>query len=158
MDDQILKELSNAVDSTDWDIDAYSYMNIEPDDAYGVVENWEFGGRAGNAFEFENFDGETLTVSRSLVASIRVHCTFNFSVKDGIDKDMVSMGSAEAERMIGREVEATFGFTGLGKGQPTLEWVTIEHIDRHVDFGNVEPDFGDHDEYDAEGDDSDAGR
>jgi hypothetical protein len=155
LNDAIFKELSRAVDGGDWDIEADSHMYIESDDAHGVLEKWEFGGEDGEAFEVVDFQRGDLTVARQIIASVRVYGSFSFSVKDGIDKDMVYMGSTEAERLIQVHVHAQFAFAGVVEQQPTLEWIEIERISTHVNFGNVEPDYSDHEDDNYHDDDSD---
>jgi hypothetical protein len=144
LDTEVFNNLRNAVDRVDWDIEVHSdFSSVETDDVYGVLEDWEFGGIGENGFEAVDYQDDTLTVTRQIVASIRVYASFNFSVKDGIDKDMVYMGSTKAEHVVRANVDAEFEFDGIAKRQPAIKWIDIEHIDRHVDFGYLAPNFGD---------------
>lgn len=149
--DAMLKALTDAVDSADWDVEATSHMLVEPEDAHGILESWKFAGKASRAyapFEVVSYEDGMLTVTRPVTATVRIFSTFEFSVKDGIDKDIVGMGSTEAERHISVQVDAEFGFAGVAERQPRVEWVEIQHIVERVDFGYVEPDdfFGSDDE------------
>jgi hypothetical protein len=144
----VTQKLSDAIDRVDWDIEAHtSYPYVETDDAYGVLEEWEFDEPGAYGFEAVDLVDDTLTVTRQIVASVRVHGSFSFSVKDGIDKDMVHMGSATAGRVIQVTVDAEFEFEGISVRRPVLRWIDIGPIDRYVDFGHVSPDSSDEDDH-----------
>ena len=88
-------------------------------------------------------DGYVLEVRVS--TSARVTCRFSFFIKDPIDKDYVSVGSTTAVR----DVEMPFSLTITIQGDPDGDFEVVEaeviQSERTVDFGEVEPDFGDPD-------------
>jgi hypothetical protein len=127
-------------------------MYWEPDNLYAVLQDWRFGGRLGGEFDAVDFEDDILVVERQIVASVEVYCSFRLSMKDSIDKDMVNMGSTEAISNISVNIFPKFGFSGVTKGEPSLEWIEIERIAEQVDFGDVEPDY-DEDEFDRDDDD-----
>ncbi|AVR96910.1 hypothetical protein [Pseudoduganella armeniaca] len=155
LDEAMLHALTDAVDSADWDVEADSHMVVEPEDTYGILESWKFPGKASRAyvpFEVTGYDDGILTVARTVTAMVRLVSSFEFSIKDGVDKDFMSMGSTEAERNISVQVDAEFGFSGVAERQPHVEWIVCQHIVERVDFGNVEPDgfHGDEDQDEEE--------
>jgi hypothetical protein len=154
LETDVFQELSDAVDRVNWEIEVHTpFSNVETDDVYGELEHWEFGGLGDHGFEAVGIVDDTLTVTRQIVASVRVHGSFRFSVKDGFDKDMVHMGSASKERVVRLNVDATFEFQGIAERRPVLRWIDIEHIDRYVDFGHMDPDFDDDETEDFDDDD-----
>lgn len=140
--DDVEAELISAVDGADWIVEADSYLTVEPDGEHGELISWDFHS-PDNLFRPSGYENGILVVKCRLNAFIRVHCSFSFSVKDHIDKDMVSMGHSSASREIRFRFDAEIAFGGIEDRHPELDWVEIEHIAERVDFGNVDPDWGD---------------
>jgi hypothetical protein len=153
LSDELEKKVQDAVDRANWEVDAAASWYYETDETYAIFKDWEFDGPDGGEFEPAGFDNGILTLTRQITVSVEVHCSFEFSNKDGIDKDMVYIGSSDATRDFDVSVSAEFGFSGVAKGEPSLEWIEIARIAERVDFGYVEPDYDD--EFDR-GDDDEA--
>lgn len=141
------KEIKNAleysIESAQWIVDAQSSFYYEPDDEYGELVRWEFAAPRPEVFELSKYSKGTLFVTSTIVASIDVHCTFIFSVKDYVDKDMVPMGTSRISKTVKVEVEVEIGVRGIQDGLPEVESVEIESISKRIDFGGVEPDLFD---------------
>ncbi|AYR24510.1 SAV_2336 N-terminal domain-related protein [Herbaspirillum rubrisubalbicans] len=149
--EQLQREIDEAIDSASWQIDASSTAFWDADDPYAIVEDWKFEGREGAEFQPVEYRDDIFTVRRSIHMTVRVHCSFSFSVKDGIDKDMVHLGDSEHERRITFDIGAEFDFSDFGDDLPILQRVAIDPIAERVDFGNVEPFFEDENyDYDDE--------
>ena len=76
----------------------------------------------------------------------KAHCDFSFSVKDGIDKDYVSIGSSSVETEV--DFEASLLITIAGDISGNTNEIALDEIELvdaidWVDFGEIEPDFGD---------------
>ncbi|WP_431798326.1 SAV_2336 N-terminal domain-related protein (plasmid) [Cupriavidus metallidurans] len=132
--------LNHAVESAHWFVDADSYFFYETDDEHGQLLRWEFASPSPDVFEPTAYRDETLCVTSTIRAWIEVHCSFMFSVKDSIDKDMVPMGHTTASRTIKVLVEVEIEVHGVLEGLPEVESVEVESISEHVGFGNIEPD------------------
>lgn len=92
-----------------------------------------------------DYDGETLVVQSSVTADIRATGTFAFSVKDGIDHDMVTIGGAEVVRNTSVTLEVLLTFENLTEGLPEITQIELVPARRKIDFGYVEPDYSDED-------------
>jgi len=130
--------LISAVDEADWIVEADSYLTVEPDDEHGELMSWDFHSD-DDIFTPSSYENGILIVACTLNALIRVQCSFNFSAKDHIDKDMVPMGNLNASREIRFGLDAELIFIGIEEGHPVLDGVEIQHVAERVDFGNVEP-------------------
>lgn len=132
--------LNNAVESAQWNIDAHSYYFWEPDDEYGQLLRWEFGPPSPDVFELSKYSDGVLYVVNTILVWIEVHCSFNFSVQDSIDKDMVHIGKTRANQKVKVQIEIEIGVRGVQEGFPEVESVEIASISSPVDFGEIEPD------------------
>jgi len=87
-------------------------------------------------------DDDVYVLELTVWADARVTCSFSFSMKDWIDKDYVSVGS----NTVMTEIEMPFSLTVTIEGDPDGEFqvtdVEIIQWESHVDFGEVEPDWG----------------
>lgn len=135
--------LEYAIESAQWIVDAQSSFYYEPDDEYGELVRWEFAAPRPEVFELLKYSEGILFVTSTIAAWIEIHCTFNFSVKDYIDKDMVPMGTNRVSKTVKVEVEVEIGVRGVQDGLPEVEAVEVESISKRVDFGEIEPDLFD---------------
>ncbi len=96
-----------------------------------------------------NFDDDSLTVESRLSVDVNVECSFSFSVYDSIDKEDMGIGGNTVNTQADLEVEVLITFVGdLSKIGAEVEVDDVEiEIKTHVsiDFGFVEPDWGDGD-------------
>ncbi|AXE97340.1 SAV_2336 N-terminal domain-related protein [Paraburkholderia hospita] len=149
--ERLSQKIDEALDSADWQIDASSTAFWDADDPYAVVDDWKFGGREGLEFSPLQYRDGIVTVRRSIRMTVRVNCSFSFSVRDGIDKDMVHLGDSVHERKLALEIGAEFEFSDIEDYRPTLQRIAIDHIAESVDFGTVEPfSQSERDDYDDE--------
>ena len=83
-------------------------------------------------------DAQTITFYVSVNATISFSAMFYFSVRDGIDGDMIHLGSEEAET----EVELPFNLTirahRVFENTPVFDEVVVSRQSVDVDFGYVE--------------------
>lgn len=82
---------------------------------------------------------------------VNVECSFSFSVYDSIDRDDVPMGSSTASIQTNLDVDILVSFIGdLDKvgAEFEVEDVEIEITVPDVDFGMIEPDWMDEEDYD----------
>ncbi len=83
-------------------------------------------------------------IARATVAvEVEVSCSFSFSVKDGIDRDMVHIGGAEVRTKDTIEADVLITFLNPDSDEPEIDSVELVPTFLHIDFGSVEPDYGD---------------
>ena len=96
-----------------------------------------------------NSDDDSLIVESRLSVDINVECDFSFSIYDSIDKDYVGMGGNSVDTQANLEVGVLITFIGdLNKVGAEVEVDAVEveiETPVSVDFGDVEPDWGDED-------------
>ncbi|MEH2012407.1 PIN domain-containing protein [Nostoc sp.] len=155
--EDVKEAISNALEYRISDIDIYPEANS----AY--VYEHESTEITFNEFEFKlleppnlifrpvKFDDESLVVESKLSVDVNVECSFSFSVYDSIDRDDVPMGNSSASIQTNLDVDILVSFIGdLDKvgAEFEVEDVEIEITVPDVDFGMIEPDWMDEEDYD----------
>ncbi|MEH2305747.1 PIN domain-containing protein [Nostoc sp.] len=155
--EDVKEAISNALESTISDLDIYPEANS----AY--VYEHESTEITFNGFEFKlleptnlifrpiKFDDESLVVESKLSVDVNVECSFSFSVYDSIDGDDVPMGTSSTSIQTNLDVDILVSFIGdLDKvgTEVEVEDVEIEITKPDVDFGMIEPDWMDEEDYD----------
>lgn len=97
-----------------------------------------------------NFDDDSLTVELRLSIDVNIECSFLFSVYDSFDKEDVGIGTNTVNTQADLEAEVLITFVGdLSKigAEAEVDDVEIEiKAPASIDFGFVEPDWGDGDD------------
>ena len=85
-------------------------------------------------------------VARATVSvEVEVSCNFSFSVKDGVDKDMVCIGGTEVKMKDTIDADVLITFLDPDGDEPAVDRVELVPTRCHIDFGFVGPDYGDED-------------
>ena len=130
------------IDRMDFIVDAEAAYSFE--DEIGDYEILDVVIGDGGMAEIEPIDaGDDYLVAKIPVSvGMRVECDFSFSIKDGIDKDYVPIGSASVS------TEKTLSFDVLVTlGTPVSEADSIDDIEvtgkgrLYLEFGYVEPNW-----------------
>ncbi|BAZ53670.1 hypothetical protein NIES4103_63530 [Nostoc sp. NIES-4103] len=155
--EDVKEAISHALEYKMSDIDIYPEANS----AYRY--ELEFTEVTFNGFEFKlldfpnlifrpvNFDDESLVVESKLDVDVNVECSFSFYVYDSIDRDEVPMGSSTANIQTTLDVDILVSFIGnLDKvgAEVEVEDVEIEMTLPDVNFGEIEPDWMNEENYD----------
>ncbi|MBW4428899.1 MAG: DUF4935 domain-containing protein [Nostoc desertorum CM1-VF14] len=155
--EDVKEAISNALEYRISDLD------ICPEANSAYVYEHESTEITFNGFEFKlleppnlifrpvKFDDESLVVESKLNVDVNVECSFSFSVYDSIDGDDVPMGCSSASIQTNLDVDILISFIGdLDKvgAEVEVEDVEIEITMPDVDFGMIEPDWMDEEDYD----------
>ncbi len=84
---------------------------------------------------------DVLTVQGNVQVDLDVDGVFSFSVRDGIDRDMVRIGKGRAETNLSVSVEVLYTFEDFEHGAPELVQIEVVPTTIEVDFGEVSPDY-----------------
>lgn len=84
---------------------------------------------------------DMLTVQGNVKVDLAVDGVFSFSVKDGIDRDMVRIGRGRAETNLAVNVEVLYTFEDLENGEPELAGIEVIPTTIEVKFGEVSPSY-----------------
>lgn len=92
-------------------------------------------------------DDDTITLEAETVVTLSVTANFSFSTTDPIDRDEVRIGSCSVSKQVEKSVKLLLTFNLAVDGNDSLEDVeaTFEGGTSWVDYGEVDPDWGDED-------------
>jgi PIN domain len=143
----IQAKISSDVWAISWEPDASSYYYYDCELQSVDVTSVEFE-RGQSVVELQALDyrGSEIVARARVIVEIEAECEFYFEMKDGIDGDMVSMGSAVSTQQDSVEIEIILTFENLESEKP--DFVELELIPSrcYIDFGYVEPDYGEQDD------------
>lgn len=145
--DAVASAIENSLDGADIYVEASSAYYFEEDDIYATYTRHEFIEEQPGIPEINviRIDADSLVLQ--LIASVTcdVHCTFSLSVRDPIDKDYVRIGDNSLTQEVSYHTEVLVTLSGdFTKGLDSIEVDDIEILEMigHVDFGDIEPDWG----------------
>ena len=82
-----------------------------------------------------------------------VTASFYFSVRDSIDKDYVNLGETNCSTEISYRTDILIHLTGdfsQSFNELSVSEIEVLETPKHVDFGQIEPNWGDHDKNEDE--------
>ena len=146
----LLNMIESAVAENIWSIDwipeadAAFYYDPEMQDVEVIGVSYLSNNGSAGLQAVDYCDG-ALVARATISIEIEASCNFTFSVKDGIDKDMVCVGGAEVSAKDTFNVDVLITFLEPGGDEPEIEGVELVPARRSIDFGSVWPDYGDED-------------
>ncbi|HDZ55412.1 MAG TPA: hypothetical protein ENI17_11170 [Pseudomonas xinjiangensis] len=139
---QVEEGLSRALDGITPEQEADSYLYWEPDGCSATFQNFAL---VENKFSIIDQYEDWVALSTVATIGIEAEGDFSLSVHDSIDGDYVPMGgvTASAEAVFESEILITVSGDIFGSIDQ-LEVIDVEVLDpiTSVDFGTIEPDFG----------------
>ncbi|WP_241300270.1 PIN domain-containing protein [Burkholderia stabilis] len=116
------------------------YFDAEMEDEHVVDAKFESkdGRPVLNPIGYVN---DALTVQGIVTVNLELVGAFSFSMRDGIDRDMVRIGRGRAEREVTASIEVLYTFEDFEDGEPELVEIEIVPTRLEVDFGEVNPDY-----------------
>jgi rRNA-processing protein FCF1 len=157
-----LKSVKEAIfDALEDKLDGFSiYGSIDAESSYSYEE--EVTEIKVNGFQVKvlelpniifrpiNFNDDRLTVELTLTVDVNIECSFLFFTYDSIDKEDVPIGTETANTQTDLEAEVLITFVGdWSKIGAEFEVDDVEikiNAPASIDFGYVEPDWGDPDD------------
>ncbi|MYN15098.1 DUF4935 domain-containing protein [Pusillimonas sp. TS35] len=146
LEGQIHKEISDQIYSIDWYPEAYSNFYYDPE--MGDVEVLHVEILAKKKLRPVSFQARILVARLSVDVVVRATCHFRFSTRDHVDRDMVSIGSADVQsrQQIPLDVLITFE-NPEGPAPPSIVEMELVPSRREINFGEVGPDYSDENPY-----------
>lgn len=144
--EQITASISDSLDGVDIDVEASSSFYYEYDDVYATYHDHDFEIDENGLVKVHviRINDESITLKVTAIVECVVHASFDFSVRDSIDKDYVGVGgsSYEIESLYKTDVVVTLS-GDFSKGIENIDAEEIEVMEtlRYADFGEVEPDW-----------------
>jgi hypothetical protein len=144
--EMIESTVAEDVWSIDWIPEADAAYYYDPEMQEVEVTRASFRSSSGSAgLQAVDYFDNTLVAQATISIEIKATCNFTFSVKDGIDKDMVCVGGAEVSIKDNVDVDVLITFLDPDGGETEVDTVELVPTRRLIDFGFVSPDYGDED-------------
>jgi len=142
----IASSVAEDIWSIDWipEADAAFYYDPEMQEVEVVGASFRSNNGSAGLQAVDYCDG-ALVARATVSIEIEATCNFTFSVKDGIDKDMVCVGGAEVSTKNPVDVDVLITFSDPDGDEPEIDTVELVPACRYIDFGSVWPDYGDED-------------
>jgi len=137
--------LEKSLDGFTPDQEADSHLYWEPDGSHGWFKDFYL---IDNEFRVVDADEGWVVLEAMASISVEAEGDFSLSVYDSMDKDYVYMGSISASAK--EEFESEILITVMGDLNGDLDNLDIEEIEivnpiSSIDFGTIEPDYGEYD-------------
>ncbi|MBZ9647609.1 PIN domain-containing protein [Sphingobium sp. 3R8] len=137
----IESEIGSWLENCDFTPDGESEFIWEAMPSAASLDGWE----VEDGPSVVSLDEDELTFSIDLSCQITFEADFDLQIRDGVDKDYVSMGSTAASKTETRTINVTVicAATEDDNYEPYEVEMNRQHL--HIDFGRVEPDWWDRD-------------
>ena len=138
------RKIGEEVEAYSIDAHADAAYDVEIDEVYLSMIGFDLTAVAGK-YNFEIVQNNSGSIVARVPVEVRVNASasFSLSVYDSIDKDSVPMGRIEAQKEITLDCSVLIAFEGdHTSGELELGDVTLVDAPAAVDFGWVEPDYG----------------
>jgi hypothetical protein len=144
--DMIESAIADDIWSIDWipEADAAFYYDPEIQEVEVIRASFLPGNGSAGLEAVDYCDG-ALVARATVSIEIEALCNFTFSMKDGIDKDMVCVGGAAVTAKDTVDVDVLITFHDPDGGQAEIDTVELVPARRKIDFGSVWPDYSDED-------------
>lgn len=144
--EQITSAISDSLDGADIDIEASSSFYYEYDEVYATYHDHDFETDENGLVKVNiiRITDELITLKVTAIVECVVHASFDFSVRDSIDKDYVGMGGASCEMESSYKTDVVITLAGdFSDGIDNIDAEEIEVMETlgYADFGEVEPDW-----------------
>ncbi|NVD74916.1 DUF4935 domain-containing protein [Duganella sp. BJB1802] len=144
--DRIESAIAEDIWSIDWIPEASAAYYYEPEFQDVELVSATFSGFNGNPeLSAIDYRDKYFVAQVSINLEVSASCSFSFSAKDSIDRDMVSIGDATVTRKRFVEVDILLTFEEPDTDIPEIVEIELIPSRCDIDFGNIEPDYGDED-------------
>ena len=133
----IESEIGNWLENCDFTPDGESEFLFEAMPSAATLDGWEIE----DGPSVVSFDENELTFSIDLNCLITFEADFDLQIRDSIDKDFISMGSAAASKSETRTINITVICVATEDGAYEPYEVEMNRQHLHIDFGRVEPEW-----------------
>jgi len=128
-----------------FNVEASAPYYYESEDEYAKVDKWSV---AEPRFDVLTSDADYVTVAFPVEVKATFYASFSFTVRDGIDKDDVPIGGAKASTSEEFDVQVVVTVARDDDGpDPDVLDLETDASTLTVDFGYVEVDYGDREDW-----------
>lgn len=144
--EEIEQAIINSVDGCDIWVEASSYMHFEWEDVSASYISHELDKDQDGLVKVRvvSINDEEIVLKVGATVEVEVEASFDFSVRDSIDKDYVGMGGNVCTTTESYHTDILLSLTGdFSQDFDEIDVADIEVLETigHADFGEVEPDW-----------------
>ncbi|MDZ7871343.1 MAG: PIN domain-containing protein [Rheinheimera sp.] len=144
--EEIEQAIINSVDGCDIWVEASSYMHFEWEDVSSSYISHELDKDQDGLVKVRvvSINDEEIVLKVGATVEVEVEASFDFSVRDSIDKDYVGMGGNVCTTTESYHTDILLSLTGdFSQDFDEIDVADIEVLETigHADFGEVEPDW-----------------
>lgn len=144
--EEIEQAITNSIDGYDIWVEASSHMLFEWDDTSASYISHELDNDQEGLVKVRviSINDEAIVLKVGATVEVKVEASFDFSVRDSIDKDYVGMGGNVCTTTESYHTDILLTLTGdFSQDFDDIEVTEIEVLETigHADFGEVEPDW-----------------
>lgn len=144
--EEIEQAIINSIDGFDIWVEASSYMHFEWDDTSASYISHELDNDQEGLVKVRvvSINDEAIVLKVGATVEVEVEASFDFSVRDSIDKYYVGMGGNVCTTTESYHTDILLTLTGdFSQDFDNIEVTEIEVLETigHADFGEVEPDW-----------------
>lgn len=145
--EEIEQAIINSVDGCDIWVEASSYMHFECEDVSASYISHELDKDQDGLVKVRvvSINDEEIVLKVGATVEVEVEASFDFSVRDSIDKDYVGMGGNVCTTTESYHTDILLSLTGdFSQDFDEIDVADIEVLETigRADFGEVEPDWG----------------
>lgn len=145
------KYIEDSIDGQYLDVDAESDFYYECDDVYVTYLEHQLETDESNliAIHVTHIGEESITLQVSAIVTCEIHASFDFLVRDSIDRDYFHIGSSSRTIEESYKTDILVELNGdFSQEIEDIEIINVEVLEsiHHANFGYIEPDY--HDDYD----------
>lgn len=129
--------LQSRLDDNDFHAEGWSSVEFETEPLAATMQFVEWGELSNPVVVAA--DEESVTFTSAISLKVGFEANFSFSIRDGIDRDYVSLGSEEAYKEESITFEMALTVSRETKPEPEILEVEIANRFIEIDFGTVEP-------------------
>lgn len=144
--EEIEQAIINSVDGCDIWVEASSFMHFEWEDVSASYISHELDKDQDGLVKVRvvSINDEEIVLKVGATVEVEVEASFDFSVRDSIDKDYVGMGGNVCTTTESYHTDILLSLTGdFSQDFDEIDVAEIEVLETigHADFGEVEPDW-----------------
>lgn len=146
--EEIGRYIEDSIDGQYLDVDADSDFYYEYDDVFATYLAHQLETDESNliAIHITHIEEESISLQISATVTCEIHASFDFSVRDSIDRDYFHIGSSNRTIEESYKTDILLELNGdFSQGIEDIEIKNVEVLDtiHHADFGYIEPDYDD---------------
>jgi len=149
--EQITSAISASLEVADINVEASSSFYFDYDDIYATYLKHYFETDESGLVKVNiiRINDKHITLKVTAVVDCSINVSFDFSIRDSIDKEYVGMGGASCEMESTYTTDIIVTLTGdFTRGIESIDAKEIEVMEtlEYADFGEVEPDWHSHED------------